>query len=315
MFKRNLPLALLLAWAPAALAFPPCPLEPVELGPLDGPIAPASASATPLWFKAGYTLVGHPDMIRLISLVLQGPRQPGTGLCDGTLPIPEGHTSTGLLQLSPAYAPKGGFGIVVLPWMPAVAGHGLRLQYTLSFQIADTSPAQRGDWLDVVQLDFNRSAQTGPLSAKSASAIYRVRKIQRNREGPATLEVIESRMSSNTNASNSGQDTALPDRVVAVIPLQSAHGATPIALRWTQAENGFLGAGSDIYRNIDSVFEVVGPSGTVLYSVALPEQWANTFSMGLLDYNVPGDSARPGNAAVEFSEMLLSASTLPAFPD
>jgi hypothetical protein len=59
----------------------------------------------------------------------------------------------------------------------------------------------------------------------------------------------------------------------------------------------------------------VGPDNAVLYSVALPEQWANTFSMGLLDYNVPDDGAYLDVAAVDLREMSLSARRLAALPD
>jgi hypothetical protein len=290
-------------------------MEPVELDPLDGRTASASvsgsASATPLWFKASYTFAGHQDLIGLIAPAQRATtsRQPSTGKCQDRLPILTGHTSDGNLQLSPLYAPKSGFGIVALPWMPAVAEQGLRVEYTLRFEIRDVSPANQDDWFDVVQLDFNRSTQTDPGTAKSASAIYRVRKIQRDKEGPARLEVIESR------AIPDGTKPALIDDVVAIIPLQSPSGATGIALRWTQSVNGSFYAGDGFYRSIDSVLEVVGPDNAVLYSVALPEQWANTFSMGLLDYNVPDDGAYLDVAAVDLREMSLSAKRLAALPD
>lgn len=277
MIKRFFPLALLLVWAPQALAFPPCPIGPVELSPL-GNTAQSSNAVDP-WFQVSYVMVGNPDIIDQLKVVTDERSK-----CKDLVPIPLGNTSDGAIMLSPAYAPSAGFGVISLPELPAIANDGLYLQYRLDFMIDNAALARTGDWIDVSQLEFAHDRkQTGKVSA-----VYRVRKIQRGK-GPATVEVIESR----TDIGPPYTKPPLFDHVVAEIPLMGDDGKTAIALRWTQHAQTAIDAepvAPILLYAVDSVLEVLGPDNHVLYSTSLPRQWADTLSMGLLDYNVPSDA-------------------------
>ncbi|NOT88284.1 MAG: hypothetical protein HOP03_08870 [Lysobacter sp.] len=315
MIKRFLPLALVFAWAPMALAFPPCPNSELQLLPLGSPVA-----ATELWLQAEYVMWGNEDIIDQ----LKNPNDPRSK-CKDRLPVPDANTSDGTIQLSPAYASLGGFGIISLPELPFVATDHLHLQYALHFTVDNALLARTGDWIDLTQLEFAHDIeQANPLSA-----VYRVRKIQRGK-GPATLEVIESR----ADIGPPYTKPPLSDRVVAQIPLVGEEGRTAIALRWTQfAQNpiaaeiatestrrfeaGPVVGPPVIQYNIDSVFEVLGSSmgddgstDKVLYSISLPRQWADRLSMGLLDYNVPDDSQYGSEFRLVIDDPSLSAKTL-----
>ncbi len=276
MIKRSLPLLLLLAWAPAALAFPPCPGGDVHLSPLGSP-----PDDVAFWLQAEYVMWGKPDIIEELRI----PYDPKSK-CKDRLPVPDANISDGTIELSPSYADLGGFGIISLPELPVVAHDQLHLQYMLDFTVDNAFLANTGDWIDLAQLQFAHDRKrTGKLSA-----VYRVRKIQRGK-GLATIEVIESR----ADIGPPFTKPPLSDHVVAEIPLLGEDGKTAIALRWTQfaqnpIETGFQ-AGLEpltmMEYNIDSVLEVLGPANDVLYSIALPRQWADQLSMGLLDYNVP----------------------------
>ena len=215
MIKRFLPSALILAWAPMALAFPPCPGPELQLLPLGSP-----AAATELWLQAEYVMWGNEDIIDQV----KNPTAPRSK-CKDRLPVPDANNSDGTIQLSPAYADLGGFGIISLPELPFVANNHLHLQYTLHFTVDNALLVNTGDWIDLAQLEFAHDReQANPLSA-----VYRVRKIQRGK-GPATLEVIESR----ADIGPPYTKPPLSDRVVAQIPLAGEEDQTAIALRWTQ---------------------------------------------------------------------------------
>lgn len=311
MIKRFLPSALILAWAPMALAFPPCPGPELQLLPLGSP-----AAATELWFQAEYVMWGNEDIIDQV----KNPTAPRSK-CKDRLPVPDANNSDGTIQLSPAYADLGGFGIISLPELPFVANNHLHLQYTLHFTVDNALLANTGDWIDLAQLEFAHDReQANPLSA-----VYRVRKIQRGK-GPATLEVIESR----ADIGPPYTKPPLSDRVVAQIPLAGEEDQTTIALRWTQFaqtpiaaesigrfEDGPVIGPPVIQYNIDSVFEVLGSimvddssTDKVLYSIPLPRQWADRLSMGLLDYNVPDDSQYGSEFRLVIDNPSLSAKTL-----
>lgn len=305
MIKRFLSPALLLAWAPAALAFPPCPGPELQLLPLGSP-----AAATELWFQAEYVMWGNGDIIDQ----MKNPNTPRSK-CKDRLPVPDANSSDGTIQLSPAYADLGGFGIIMLPELPFVATNHLNLQYTLGFTVDNALLAISGDWIDLTQLEFAHDReQANPLSA-----VYRVRKIQRGK-GPATLEVIESR----ADIGPPYTKPPLSDRVVAEIPLEDEAGQTAIALRWTQfaqtpvpvASISGAAAPTVIQYDIDSTLEVLGPgkaadglADNVLYSTSLPRQWADRLSMGLLDYNIPDDTQYGSGFRLVVDDPQLSAST------
>jgi len=316
MLKRIAPLILLAAWIPQAHAFPPCPLDPMEYGPPpDAPTTLSSSAAsdtgTDPWFKASYQFVGDPIIIGQISSgnATESGTNPNTGKCrdnsgspdtDG-LPILGAHASQGALELNPRYAPRSGFGIVELPYLPQVATHDLRVEYRLAFAVDNNRLQNASEWLDVVQLDFFRNGSAGMKYSNAVSSIYRVRKTQ-DATGAARLEIIESRSAPGGISSR----PPIRDSVVAVIPLQTGE-KTPIALRWTQSAKQRIddSAARDEF-DIHVVFEVLGPDNQPVYTAQLPGQWASLLSMGLLDYNV-ANPAGYRNDVMEFSDMTLSA--------
>jgi hypothetical protein len=297
MIKRFFPLALLFAWAPTALAFPPCPIAPVDLDPLG-----QRSGTVEAWFQASYELFGNPNVIGQLKNT-NSPRSK----CRDRLPVPDTNASPGAILLTPSFAPLSGFGVISLPEMPAVAEDRLSLQYRLDFTVDNALLANTGDWIDVAQLEFAHDRK----QAGSVSAVYRVRKIQYGK-GPARLEVIESRM----GIAPPNTEPHLPDRIVAEIPLEVATGKTAIALRWTQFARVPLEAPA-IQYNIDSVLEVLvrgkdaeKPADYVLYTASLPRQWADTLWMGLLDYNVPDDSQYGSEFRLMVDDTQLSAKAL-----
>lgn len=309
MIKRILPLMLLAAWIPQAHAFPPCPRAPMVLEAAESgaPQTPDTDAAP--WFKASYQFIGD----RMVVDHIDSATDPDTGKCrdrDG-LPVLEANASAGRLQLNPAFAPKSGFGMVDLPYMPLVAIDGLRVEYRLRFAIDNRVFLDQGDWVDLLQLDFFRSDSTETKYPNALSSVYRLRKAQRNM-GHASIEVVESRDFPGDIAIK----PPLFDRVVASIPLQNFSGQTAIGLRWTQVANRRAGDGTilPIFNpptfagyDIDTILEVLGPNGAVLYSAQLPGEWASTFSMGLLDYNVGNATAFAKSAGVELSDMTFTA--------
>lgn len=310
MIRRLLPLALLAAWIPQAQAFPPCPVDPMDYGPPLGEVAASISTASVThevepWFRATYALVGDPIVIGQIAPErATGPAvDPNTGKCrdrDG-LPVLNSHTSGGVLQLNPHYAPASGFGVIDLPYLPEVATDGLSIEYQLRFTVDNEVLPNPTDWLDVVQLDFFRNGSAGMKYPQAVSSIYRVRKVQHGSDD-ARIEIIESRAPSHNVIIRP------IDHVVAAIPLPGSQRETAMGLRWTQTATRPIdkSAEQDAY-DIDVVFEVIDPDGEVLYTAQLPRQWASMLSMGLLDYNVVDASVYEKNDAMEFSNMTLSA--------
>lgn len=315
MIKRLAPLALLAAWIPQAHAFPPCPLDPMEYGPPPGEAASAgdasvtteSAVRTAPWFKADYHFIGNPAILNLIApQSADGTAiEPERAKCrdPNALPVLASHTSSGILQLSPDYAPMSGFAVIDLPYLPHVATDGLNIEYRLRFTV-DNKPLQDPeDWLDIAQLDFHRNGSAGMKYSQAVATIYRVRKIQRNRSD-ASIEIIESRVDSSDIATR----PPLSDRVVAVIPLPSDQPSSAIGLRWTQRATQ-LNDDNIVYDefDIDGLFEVLGPNDQLLYSAQLPGQWASLASIGLLDYNIQDISMYENGEVAEVRSMTLGA--------
>lgn len=306
MSKPVFALALLIACIPPAFAFPPCPQQPVQLLPVESEANHDRAA----WFHARYALVGNAlaDTAQDDEDV-ESSTNPGTGVCRGVaeLPVPESNVSLGNLQLAPTYAPNGSFGIVALPELPFVAVDGLNLQYRLQFDVENASLAGQDDWFDIVELDFTPSGTANATLPRPLSSVYRVRKTQVGAE-LTRIEVIESRVPP------SGIDSKPTpvDHVVATIPLQKHAATTTIALRWTQHAVALPSGGNDtgiVTYNIDSVLEVLAPDQSVLYAATLPSQWANTFAMGMLDYNVVSTSEYEKNFRLRMDGMSLSATT------
>ena len=286
MIKRFIPLILMLAWAPGAFAYPACKPSGSS-SPLTLWDPSESQSNVALWFLASYTMYGDQSIINEMK----------TGKCKDRMPVLAKNVSNGITGLNPGFSPINGFGVLSLPELPTIAIHGLNLRYRLDLKIDNAPLLNSGDWMDVAQLDF--APDRGLTSAGwPASTVYRVRKIQRRMN--TFVQVIEAR------------DTAKPAsavNVIAEIPLNGTSGTTAIALRWTQraqAPSAAIEVPEGPIYYVDSTMEVLGmknPStdfaNVVIYSIKLPREWANTFSSGLLDYNVPDASAYSSNFRVD----------------
>jgi hypothetical protein len=277
MIKRFLPLVLMFAWAPAALAgFPPCKPSSLEFFDLSAP-PPAPSGVAP-WFQGGYVI---DDLLGIIESAR-------AGKCKDRLPIPGPNASTGTMGLNPGLSPIRGYGILSLPVLPTIAINGLNLQYRYNFTIDNAPLLNTGDWMDVAQLDFAQDRGQGwPISS-----VYRVRKVQRG--ASAIVQVIEARA---VNGGTNSTKVAPIVSVVAEIPLTGVNGKTAIALRWTQLAQTPIGefeAPTAPMYTINSTMEVLGMSnpsaGTadvVMYTTPLSRQWAFALWSGLLDYNAP----------------------------
>lgn len=308
-------LAALLA-CPQAHAFPPCPVAPLDLSPLDTVASRPLPGATAPWFQALYTLVGS---AAIISSLTPDDDLPNSGKCtrDDWLPTPESNDSTGVIQLRPHYAPAGGFGLIALPELPAIAAPGLKMRYRADFSVDNGRLPHDSEWIDLAQLEFLRNAarpgKPGTAAPESLASVYRARK-KAYRLGPPVLEIIES----NAAVGNiHGARPGASDRVIASIPLDGPAGRTALSLQWRQRVVGTDAVGTTAAtaapdfaggrQIIDSQLEVIAADGTVLSSRSLPGQWASTFSMGLIDYHLGKHVEAPQGWRVHLGGLAISA--------
>lgn len=146
------------------------------------------------------------------------------------------------------------------------------------------------------------------------------------------LEVIETRVPYIA----SGQRPPVFEHVVATIPVQQGGNATRVGLRWAQvvgdpvdpADSGeitlpigpdpetassggaiIIGPPISTKNEVASRLEIIGPGGNVLYGIQLPGQWANSLSMGLLDYNIGKGSDYANRFGAEMIDTALCAET------
>jgi len=295
MLKKLAPLALLIATIPnvhaAALAgkFPPCDGQSINFVPL------AQMTSSP--FIVGHGYIGKES--NKIGTVV------GNGNCKVIFDTPLGtHKSVAEIELSPKYVSTASYGIAVLPEWPTVASPNQEVAYTLSFDMSSVTPA-KDDWLDVVQLDFKRS---NPLSSDAGfSTVYRLRKSRSNNN--ATVMLIESRVSTST-----GENTPT-DRVVATLTTNS-NGVSShyIALRWTQKvvpyADPLFGERKNPAPTVNTRVQLLDSNGTPLYTTNLTNEFANSFSMGLLNHNTIA-TAYPTDSIIEFLNTTLSAQSMP----
>lgn len=297
MSRRPLsPLLCLLAWAPVALAFPPCPMVPVDLldaADVDATFSPDSYPWSRGWYLRYDTRQGNaapyaPDAI-------------DTGKCSDhdLVPVPQ--------TMTPGGEP---FGIVVLPDLRFVGGK-LTARYTLRFDV-DTQPlAMPGDSVELARLEFETTGPTGLDYPQTLTAVYRVRKRQ-TAAGTPVLEVLESRM---PTAPTIGQVTAR-GTVVAALPMPAGDAATAIGLRWTQSPGDIVGSGGHISplpvfaRNVDSQLEVLDGADGVVHRTSLPSQRASTLAMGLLDRQLVNPALYAEPRVVRLGGMSLDADSL-----
>jgi hypothetical protein len=327
MLKRILPL-LLSSWAPIALAFPPCPQEPVEVDPIEGPVLNVVDPRYQTW----YAFAGDQTVLALINpQPADDSGSPGTGNCRTAdlIPLPGLNTSSPTVGLSPPTAPLSAYGMLALPDFRSLAP-GTATTYRLDFAIGDAALDAPGDWVDAIELAFYWDAW--PNGSGLPSARYRVR-VEKTATGASVARIIETQALWNT-----ADDTSpTTETVVATIPLGNA-GTTPMALRWHQvvlspaddgggfdpppgvdrvfASDGAVASSSldadslppssgiDIYQqyldpnDVNSTLELLGPNNEVLYSATLIGQWANGLSIGLLNYHTPTASPDDWDASV-----------------
>lgn len=308
-------LAALLA-CPRAHAFPPCPVAPLDLSPLDSVARRPLPGAIPPWFQALYTFVGN---TAIVSSLTPDDDLPNSGKCtrDDWLPTPESHESTGTIQLQPRYAPAGGFGLIALPDLPAIAAPGLKMRYRADFTVDNGRLPHDSEWIDLAQLEFLRNAAgpgvPGATAPEALATVYRVRK-KAYRLGPPVLEVIESTLALGNGY---GARPVGYDRVIASIPLDGPAGRTALSLQWRQRVVGTDAAGTAAAtaapgfaggrQSIDSQLEVIAADGSVLQARPLAGQWASTFSMGLIDYRLGKYNEDPKGWRVHLGGLAISA--------
>ncbi len=313
-----LPLLCLLGWAPLALAFPPCPMDPVDLLDADDADAVFSPDSYP-WSRGWYLRYDA----RREDGAPHSPDDIDSGKCrdHDQIPVPQ--------TMTPGGEP---FGIVVLPDLRFVGGK-FTARYTLRFDV-DTQPlAMPGDSVELARLEFETTGPTGLDYPQTLTAVYRVRKRQAA-DGTPVLEVLESQT---PTGPTTGQAAARVT-VVATLPMPAGAPATAIGLRWTQSPGDIVGVGGMIElpaptpttspgdtlegmagtesltsplpvfaRNVDSQLEVIDGAGTVLHRTSLPSQWASTLSMGLLDRRLVNPALYAEPHVVQLGGMSLDA--------
>jgi hypothetical protein len=316
MSKRILSLVLLALWSPAALAFPPCPLEPVDLDPFGPESVEDNASMTAPWFQGYYALVGDPAIVATIA---PSHREPKSGKCRDrdALPVPADHSDPGDVGLSPRYAPRSGFGIVALPDLNTLK-RDLKLVYTLEFRVDNSPLTALGDWFDVAELRFQWQAET-TKPGHEVSAVYRVRKRQ-GKGGLSMIEIIEARPG---QYSIGLLPPAPVQRTVAAFPMEAGKPNTRVLLRWGQVRSfagepefglpppegasGYMADTTDPSSSVDAWLDVIDPQDRVVDSIALPGQWANELAMGLLNYNTDKSAAYAQRDGFVLEGMRISA--------
>ena len=301
-------LALSAGWAPAALAFPPCPQFPVDLTPIDGPTRVEQGA--PPWFSAVFALQGHPSILDQIA-------PPGSlggdiihsGKCRKTdrMPVLSDHAGRDITGAIPTLAPDGGFGTVGLPDL-RLSDPGMALVYTLSFSVDGAPLAATEDWFDLAELELRRADVMDEDALDANATLYRVRKRMRA-DGTAQLAVFESRR---LQYIQPGEFVASRPGSPVVATLPMGPGETGLSLRWYQRTRPLLpmyslppvipgpprdelhgtgvttGAGRNAWvlsSTVDTIVELADANGHVLYQRMLDNQWAASLSMGLIDYN------------------------------
>lgn len=315
-----LPLLCLLAWAPLAQAFPPCPQAPVDL--LDANEDGATFSPdSPPWSRGWYQRYGAQETGQTPpGETADDPDDISTGKCRDLVPLPQ--------TMTPGGDPLG---IVALPDLRFIDGK-FTAHYTLRFNV-DTQPlAAVDDRVELARLEFETAEPNGLQYPQSLTAVYHVRKRQ-TADGTPVLEVVESLWPAETRNGT----------VVATLPMPANALVTDIGLRWTQFPGDLVGEGGGLYtlpgpsapsapspspgetqdgmagtdtaitpqplfaRNVDSQLDVLDGAGQVIYRASLPAQWASTLSMGLLDRHVANAALYAEPYAIYLSGMSLEA--------
>lgn len=302
MFKQlrisSLALAITLACTPAAIAFPPCPLDKAHLIPLDQ----SSGYHTSTWSSAVYDDAGTLKPVRIqvrcqpnFPEVVAG-KKPRSGPCDedvvrlDQLPI---RTASASLDQPATHSPDGWVGYLGLPDLRLPESVDANYEYAFNLAVNTTRLAVSGDWVDIAEMRLGARDGTTP------STLYRLRKVQ-NSNGTAELRLI---------ASTLDHGTGTPVRsVVAVVALDMNNEFQDIAMRWSTTSRTRhpppLGPKPVVLPPheyiVDTQLKVT--AGTkVLHQAVLEDQMPDGLSIGVLDYNLPhaiGDDGDAGGATV-----------------
>lgn len=284
---HTLTLALTLACAPTAIAFPPCPKDSAQLSALD---QSGAGGSNPSWASAMY---GDAGSIAPIPVLLPcepnfpalSAGYPRTGQCDvdalllDTLPL---QRSDGSVAGMPRYSKSGWIGYIALPELrtPDIDDNGFR--YSFAIAVNSTGLAHPGDWVDVAELGFLAGAGT------ERSTTYRLRKHHSIKEGQV-LQVIAM-----TPASMSGARTG-SSAVVATVPLDNGLAYRNVVLSWTASGRSHpdttTGTVSPLSK-MSSLHPVdtrltIAIDDVPVHAGLHADQMPDSLSMGVLDYNLP----------------------------
>lgn len=286
--------ALVVACVPASHAFPPCPLDRAVLVSLDAP-PPPSGTHIASWSTIQTSVIGTLTPVSFQSPCPHIPNVPQDGGCNidvfmlANLPP---HASSGIVGNHASYSQTSGAGLLALPDLRNAESLNRGLGYTLGMAINTTAMAHAGDWIDLVQLEFDSEAERSP------GTIYRLRKIARA-DGVTEIRLIRAQ------ASTTGM---VSDTIVAAIPLDGKQTAVPIALHWEPTVSvsfatptSFLADGPPPrpvarYSVVTALRLDVG--NTTRYVTTLAGQMPSIATMGLLDYNLPEAESTWGARAV-----------------
>lgn len=280
-------LALTLACAATAQAFPPCPGGLAVIVPLDNFAAAIGAAS---WTVATYSDTGafEPEIYQSTECPHFVDR-PTDGNCTidsfRLTQLPE-RRSTGILGATPQYSPSGKVGVIGLPDVRDNDAKSRRLKYSLSFGINATPLRSRGDWVDLTQFEFQPSTST------ETAVVYRLRKIS-PAQGESVLQLIASDAQTQTR-------TSPQDVLLATIPLKyggplDEPSISAVSFQWVPHVRVVYaappGTPSDIPALpvatyiVDTDFELL-VDGIARYNVHLTDRMPNIASMGVLDYNI-----------------------------
>lgn len=310
-----LAIALTLACAPMATAFPPCPLDDTLLVPLGQSSSGLGASS---WQQATYSHAGSIAPVRVkvpcqpnFPEVLGG--LPRTGQCDEDVlmldDLPRTPSSGGSAQ-GPEYSKDGWVGFLGLPELRLPTSLESVYEYTFTLAVNTSRMAHPGDWVDIAEMTFARNEEDAPTTT------YRLRKILSD-SGSSELHLI-----AYSHAQASGVHA---HDIVAIVPMDKNKDYQNIAMRWTTTSHTRhpppLGGKPVVLPPSEYVIDthfVVTAGANVIHQNVLEDQMPDDLSMGVLAYNLPlatdstSTTAASGRASATTSE--TTAAEAPPIP-
>lgn len=276
-------IATVLACTPAAIAFPPCPLDDTKLIPLDG----AAASGTSSWSSAIYSHAGSMAPVRIKAPCQQNfpevlGRVMNTGQCDEDVlmldELPR-RASPDAPDQPIGYSKRGWVGYLGMPELRLAESLDKRYEYTFTIAVNTTALAHPGDWIDIAEITLIGRDDTAPPTT------YRLRKIHAA-NGATEIRLI---------SSHRLHEPGAPARsVIAVIPLDKKTDFQNIGIRWStisRTRNPPPLATKPVALPpsefvVDTQLTVTA-GASVIHQGVLEDLMPNDVSMGILDYNLP----------------------------